>query len=282
MAALLLALPTESLDAVCALVDAADLVALALTCRLLALVAQRRLYRHILLAKDAKSAVVTLARNPHIARHVRSFELAPLGDAVFPAFVRLLARAVANMRAAVAVSFAVGHHAPIFACELHTCFERVPDDCEYAQLRSLACDLPFDTYTVRFLARCPALVSLQLGAANAPAPPLSLPSSITPRLDTLVGAADAARTLVPGRPVSCVQLLSPDALDTTTVSALALSAVPVACLDAVMADFSLPQLALVAQQLGAHLGNLRVVVLNAFASAPDAVRTMPCVHASVG
>lgn len=276
----LLSLPAETLDAVCALVaDTKDLLALSRACRVLGHVAQRRLFRHVSLHKNAKRGVLVLARDPRLALHVRTFELAAFAaDDVLPAFVCVLARALANMRAVTSVVFSVAHLAPAFAHELHHCFHHAPD-LEFPQLRTLVCDLPFDSITTAFLERCPALLSLQLGSTMSSSSSSSLvipvSPSVVPRLEALAGPADAALALVPGRPVSSVQLLSPDALHSQTVAALARSSVNVAYLDAVMTDFSLSQLALVGQNLGPTLENLRIAVLNAFASVPDATFLSP-------
>lgn len=264
----LLSLPPETLDAVCAELDQPDLQALALAARALLPAAARRLYRHIALPTPhaARTALETLAANPALALSVRSFDLAAVPDDADPV---LVATAIQNMRAAVSLAV----QSPGRAFELlRSDFEHA----EYTQLRSLVCNAPLDAHVACFLARCPALTTLHLAPELAVADqPASLPPTVVPNLATLAGAADAARLLLPGRPVHSVQLLSPDALDAATVDALAQSLVPLTCVDAIMADFSLSQLARVASQLGASVENLRITVQNAFAQAPDAAFLAP-------
>jgi len=290
----ILDLPSETLAVVCRHVQQQDLLALASTSHRLSAVALRQLYRKTLLfTSSSRSGVFTLARNAELAQHVRELDVvAHFDDAdTLTEFITVLGQALANLIYAVDVRLSL-RFGPAAAVKLPVTASRAllapvarsachtPDNTittEYTQLRSFACDLALDDHMIQFLSRCPALVSLQLGESSSESlsSVANLAPTIVPNLEHLIASPSAARVLVPGRPVSALDMTftgEASGFDQETLEAVAQSAAPLVVLNATTADFHLEDLCRVANTLGSQLCSLRMSVLNALDRAPDTVR----------
>ncbi|KAH7105706.1 hypothetical protein BKA62DRAFT_813780 [Auriculariales sp. MPI-PUGE-AT-0066] len=285
MASSIESLPTEALDAVCGyLASQRDLLAVTRTSQLLAAVAQRFLYREMVITSDQKHAVATLAGCPRLARHVRNFTIiGPLdnGGAALFGFLRLLGRALSNMSRATSLrlflrltdtfspslisSASRAIFAPSTTLASHTTFP---------QLTTFACDLNIDEHLAQFLAHCPSVEQLQFGNSMArPTPPSAFPFTSLPKLNTLVAPSHGVRLLAPGRPVRAIEI-SPSPWDDSglaieTLDAISQSSVPLLALDVATPSFDVQSLEFVADAVGTHLCSLRVTVLDALEHFPE-------------
>jgi hypothetical protein len=226
-----MALPLELIDNVCFYLPAQDLLAVATANSLLCAVAQRLLFREVSVTTGKLPVALTLSNKPHLARHVRVFNVV-VGPAanVLPAYYRALSTAISHMRELVSLSITVpAHHSSILPSDPRLSFPR---------LRVLQASFTLDPHVVRFLAKAPGLVALTLD--HGPDPPYSeIPPTSIPRLASFSGSSQAAQLLVPGRPVSSIFLSSGD-LTEDVVSALSMSSAAVSTLDATTTSLPLP------------------------------------------
>ncbi|EAU84572.1 hypothetical protein CC1G_00091 [Coprinopsis cinerea okayama7 len=231
-------LPFELLHAIADSVDdRRDLVALARCCSILNAVANRVLYRHISLTANKNPLAVAnvLEQNPHLARHVRSFAIV-----VPPTFsppthaYSSLANALAHMLNIESLKLTLD---PALSWVLPTA-----PNLAFPRLRDFTSLFPLDHNTSAFLAKTPALLSLELNHDLTPASsPAPLPASSLPRLQSFAGSSQAAQAIVPGRPVSSISMHSGD-LTEFVLHSLAKSTAAVSFLDATTASLPLPLL----------------------------------------
>ncbi|KAI0049588.1 hypothetical protein FA95DRAFT_1571127 [Auriscalpium vulgare] len=250
-------MPIELLDAVCAHLPNHDLVALARTSSHLHPIAQRRLYRHLDVSAAAHNldVVVTLARSPAIARHVRTFSVAiSAQQPVFRAFYRALADALSAMSELTALGLHVHSGASWVLAAA-----RGARATAYPRLASFTCSFPFDSHVARFLEGASALERLELDTAPT-ANPNVLPrisAATIPRLIHFVGSCQAAKVIVPGRPLESVHLHDGD-LTEDEVAFLAQSTGQIAVLGAITSELLVPLLQALARHLP-YLAYLRVM-----------------------
>jgi len=247
-------LPIELLDAICRSVANADLVALSRTSSFLYPIAQRLLYRQLAISPAAHNldVVVTLARKPDVARFVRAFSIV-LDDKspVFHAFYRALAGALASMTELTSLDLLVDSST---SWMLDQAFSR-----HYPRLRHVACSFALDSHVASFLERTPALEELELDSPPAHSPytlPLLAPASI-PRLVHFSGSSQAAKTIVPGRPLESIHIHDGD-LTEDEIACFAKSTGHVVILGAITTALVVPLLQSLARHLP-YLAYLRVM-----------------------
>ncbi|TFY74594.1 hypothetical protein EWM64_g9419 [Hericium alpestre] len=273
------ALPIELVDAICHNVDQPGLVSLSRTSSSIHPVAQRLLYRHVSISRPARNldVVITLARKPHVARFVRTFTLA-LDDShsVFPAFYAALSDALASMTELTALDLLI---APSASSVLAHAMQRVA----YPRLRRFTSAFSFDAPVADFLTRTPALEELELDSAPTPStdPLPLLPPTAIPRLVHFVGSCQAAKVVVPGRPLESIHIHDGD-LTEDEIACLAQSTGHVAVLGAITSALLVPLLQNIAHHLPC-LAYLRVMApFHADAKlVPDAVRDPPALRRSM-
>ncbi|KXN87881.1 hypothetical protein AN958_07890 [Leucoagaricus sp. SymC.cos] len=202
-----MSLPLELLDNVVSHLPSTDLLACTRSSSSLAHTAQRHLFRNISLGATTKNPLIVLllARNPRLARCVRSFQirLEPRSP-VFKSFYNVLAAALANMTGLTSLDLYLR------PCSSSVLRKAILDpDVLYPRLRQFTCSLPFDANVGEFLSKAPNLDSLSLDHIPTPEDrPLTpfIPSTVVPRLTQFTGPQHAALALVPGRPLVSVQI----------------------------------------------------------------------------
>lgn len=264
-------LPVELLHVVAQDLDDCALAALAQTCSSLSTVAQCHLYRHLSVSAWSRNldVVVLLATKPTIACHVRSFYIALESQCpVFASYYHLLAKAIYNMTGLISLDLIVDSSISWI----------LRDACSrpsYPYLTHLTCSFPFDGDVVRFLRRSPSLLELEVHSIPTLFTPNSLPtplpSECIPHLEQFIGSPQAARLVVPGRPVKSLHLHS-GVLTEEDVVLLAQSTAPVLVLGAETNSAPVPFLAHLRCHLP-HLGYLRVMTTT-MVQPPSAVSIM--------
>lgn len=200
-------LPPELLANICQHASLTDPAALSRTSSLFYVVTQPLFYRHVSVNLTSKNLgiVVTLAKKPHIARHVQTFaiRLDP-HTAVLHSYYCRLSEALSNMSELTSLNIFVKSAA---SWVLHTRL-----DAEFPRLRHFASSFPLDSYVAHFLSKAEAI--LQLEVDSSPTSQLIAPSSLivtaAPRLSRFIGSSKAAQAVIPGRPVDEIHLSSGD------------------------------------------------------------------------
>ncbi|RDB23304.1 hypothetical protein Hypma_009579 [Hypsizygus marmoreus] len=256
-------LPIELLDGICQLVQPTDLVALARTSSAIYPVAQRLLYRHLAISPASHNlgVVVTLARKPELAQHVRTFALRLDCLTGFTSFYRLLAVALSNMTGLTSLDLFVDPSTSWVLQNTHR--------STYPRLLHFGCSFPLDSHVAHFLNKTQALLELELDEISE-SDSLHMPSldiESLPQLSQFVGSSHTAKAIVPGRPVQSIQLHSGD-LSETDVVTLAESTADVVILGATTSSLPVPLLESLALRMP-HLVYLRVTTTYNFSEAPD-------------
>lgn len=262
-------LPVELLDGICQYVFPSDLVALSRTSAIFYPVAQRCLYRHLSISSISRNSavVITLARKPQIAQFVRTFAIR-LDPFSFPfqSFYRHLSTALSSMHELTSLDVFIDSNASwVLGGEPNT---------NYTRLQHFACSFPFDSHVAQFLSTTPALLELELDSIPTvsllPSPPTpSVPPTSLPRLGQFIGSSQAAKAIVPGRPVQSIHLNSGDMTE-DVVECLAAATAPVVVLGASTSSLPVPLLEVISQHMS-HLVYLRMMTTYNFSEAPDAV-----------
>lgn len=195
------ALPLEILEAALRFLDdPADLASVASVARATYPVALRVLYRDLAVSDSGRapaSVVLTLAKRPDIARHVRRFEVV-LSGTFFRSFYRRLATVLSTMTALISLD--------IFIEDAGSWV--LPDSLVYPQLQHFASSFPFDCRLAKFLGNAPALESVHIDSVTAM--PSALAQGSMARLSEFTGCAAAAVALVSGRPIESININSGD------------------------------------------------------------------------
>lgn len=265
-----MALPLELLDNVFATLAPADLLVLARTSPAFFPIAQRHLYRSISLGPSTKNplVVVLLARNPHLARCVRSFHvrMEPRSP-IFSSFYTALAKALVNMTGLESLELS------LTTCSSSVLRAAISDPTvSYPRLRHFSSSIPFDSTVVDFLSKAPILDSLSLDHIPDPkSPPLTplVPPSILPALSQFTGPLHAALALVPSRPLASVQLHDGD-LTEEIVETLAASSQNLLNFSASTSSPPLPILRSISRSMS-NLVYLRLMNTQNFLDVPDRV-----------
>ncbi|KAA1466169.1 hypothetical protein DENSPDRAFT_830920 [Dentipellis sp. KUC8613] len=245
----LAALPIELIDAICHNVPHHGLAALARVNSSVHPIAQRLLYRHVSISRAAHNlnVVITLARRPDVARHVRTFSLIVDDDNIlFSSFYHALGKALSSMSELTSLELLVN---PATSFVLTQSLRRPI----YSRLHRFTSSFPFDTHVADFLARTPALEELELDSTPVPTTtplPLLPPTSI-PHLIHFVGSCQAATVIVPGRPLESIHIHDGD-LTEDDIACLAQSTGQVAVLGAITTALLVPLL----RNLARHLPGL--------------------------
>lgn len=195
-------LPVELLDAICQRGQSTDLAVLSRTCSSIHPVAQRRLYRDLSLSTALHNlqAVVTLAKKPELAPHVRSFSLRAECATTFKPFLQLLRTVLSRMTELESLDLFVAPDASWILSGVQ---------CTYPRLLHFSSSFSFDSHVAEFLSKTEALLELEVdGISTSPNALLvpCLPAQSIPRLSQFVGPSHVARAIVPGRPVESIHL----------------------------------------------------------------------------
>jgi hypothetical protein len=262
-------LPIELLDDICQNVARVDLVALSQTSTLLYPVAQRLLYRTVSISPLSHnlSVVVTLAHRPDVARFVRSFSLNLGSSPLFHSYHVLLATALSHMSELTSLDIYISSGA---SWVLTT----APKPITYPRLQRLACAFPLDSHVIQFLDKSPALRELELDSTTAfhSSALKELSPSLIPRLGHFIGSCEAAKLIVPGRPIGSIHLVSGD-LTEDDLKCLAKGTTRVLIFGATTRFLPRPLLDLL-ELLPRHLPHivyLRIMTSHTFPTAPDVV-----------
>jgi len=139
---------------------------------------------------------------------------------------------------------------------------------QYLHLRHFACSFPFDSYVASFLDKTPGLLELEIDSTLIH--PSSLPClamSAIPHLAQFVGSSEAAKAIVPGRPLESIHINSGD-LNEEDVASLAKTTAHVIIFGATTQSLPAPLLDLLARHLP-YIVYLRIMTTHGFAKAPD-------------
>ncbi|KAK7060312.1 hypothetical protein VNI00_001077 [Paramarasmius palmivorus] len=251
-------LPLELLDAVFQFLSASDLARLSRSCSRYHPVARRLLYRHVAVAPVYKnlSLLLTLARKPDIARHVRSFsiELAGPDATVSHSYYRQLS---------IALSFMTELKSLNLSLDPSTTW--VLQGVKAHSLTRFSSNFSLDHYVTRFLEHTHSLLELELGPPHAMH--ISSVPPFVPLLEQFSGPTQIAELIVPGRPVKSVQLTSGD-LTESVVEQLAKSSVRIDVLSAT-SSLSAPRLLDLLSKHMRYLVYLRMMTICSVTEAPD-------------
>ncbi|KAF8974592.1 hypothetical protein BDZ97DRAFT_1911761 [Flammula alnicola] len=254
-------LPVELLHHLCNHLHAKDLLSLSTTNSRFYHVAQRPLYRHIYIDNRNLSCVFTLAKNAHIARHVRTFviRLSPFSS-LLHSFYRVLGNALSNMCELTSLEISVDQAASWIL--------RTRDDSTYHRLRRFASSFHLDHNIAHFLNKTEALLELEVDSLHiSPPPVLGLRDNALPMLNKFTGSSKTAECIVPGRPVQHIHLNSGD-LTEDLAESLAKSIAPILVLAAATSSHSVSLIGTLTRCME-HLVHLRIVTTYNFTDAPD-------------
>lgn len=261
------ALPQELLDAVAGNLEPCNLASFARVSSFCHPVAQRLLYRNLIIAPQLHnySVVFTLVKKPALARHVRSFRITIQSDTpLFRAFYRQLAVALSLMTELTALD--------VFVPEKTSWMLQAS---QTPRLHHFASSFSFDSHVARFIEHTARLRELELDSIiphTTPVNPL-----VVPNLAHFVGSSQLAELIVPGRPIESIHLTSGDCTN-TTIDALAASTATVTVLGASTSSPPLPLLERLSKSVP-HLVYLRVMSTYNFSEAPDVLFYENIAHA---
>ncbi|EDR14723.1 uncharacterized protein LACBIDRAFT_292147 [Laccaria bicolor S238N-H82] len=257
-------LPAEILDNICHHAPLPDLVALSRTSSLFYTVTQRILYRHISVDSKSLAVVLSLAKKPYVARHVRTFAIRidPY-TTVLNSYYRRLREALSNMSELTSLDISVD---PTASWVL-----RMRSNVKFPRLQHFASSFPLDSHVAHFLCRAEAIRQLELDSfpISDPIALSSLPVTAIPQLSRFIGSSEAAQAVIPGRPVEEIHLNSGDMTE-DVVRGLAKSTASVLLLGASTSSLPLSLLGTLAEFMP-QLKYLRMMTTYNFLDAPDAV-----------
>ncbi|KAF8211352.1 hypothetical protein K438DRAFT_1807160 [Mycena galopus ATCC 62051] len=253
-----MSLPIELLEQVFESLSPADLSNAARINSFSYPVAARVLYRGLAVSNSPMHAppsiILTLAKRPDLARHVRCFAVAL--DQSGTELHSFLATALSAMTALVSLDIFVDTDSWV-----------LPDDLVYPQLQHFACSFPLDSRMAAFFSNAPALESVQIDSAASEA--LSLEYASLPRLVEFTGCALAAAAVVPGRPVESIHINSGDLIE-DLVPALAQSTATVTVLSITTSSAALDLLQVLGQYLP-HIMYLRITSTSNLPAPPTTI-----------
>lgn len=256
-------LPAEILDNICHHAPLPDLVALSRTSSLFYTVTQRILYRHISVDSKSLAVVLSLAKKPYVARHVRTFAIRidPY-TTVLNSYYRRLREALSNMSELTSLDISVD---PTASWVL-----RMRSNVKFPRLQHFASSFPLDSHVAHFLCRAEAIRQLELDSfpISDPIALSSLPVTAIPQLSRFIGSSEAAQAVIPGRPVEEIHLNSGDMTE-DVVRGLAKSTASVLLLGASTSSLPLSLLGTLAEFMP-QLKYLRMMTTYNFLDAPDA------------
>lgn len=262
-------LPVELIDNILQNVQSSDLVALALTCTSLSPVAQRLLYRDIIVSawSNNTKVVETLAKRPDLAVFARSFSITTTTQPpAFPAFDQLLATALAGMTELTTLALNLADSSASWV------LEKAAQNVSYHRLHQFTASFPFDQNVANFLDKTPNLTQLEVDSIPCAEPtspvPSLLPTTI-PNLSQFVGSVRAAKSIVPGRPLESIHLNEGDLVD-EDVAGFSRATGRVLVFSATASTSPVPLLESIAHNFP-HLAYLRIMTTHHFTQAPKHV-----------
>lgn len=271
--------PVELLDIVCKHLSTSDLAAISSTSSLFYPIAQRILHRNLELSSSNHnlSVIVTLSKKPPVAHFVRTLSVTVgSGLPAFRPFYRALADALSAMSELNSLHLSLGDANASWVLASGT------RHTTYPGLRTFTSSFPFDAHVTHFLERSPALERLELDTApvsgTAPLPHLS--HTAIPRLVHFIGSCQAAKVIVPGRPLESIHLHDGD-LTEDQVACLAQSTGHIAVLGAITSALLVPFLQSLARHLP-YLAYLRLMApFHVSSKLSDDVRRSLCLPAQL-
>ena len=251
-------LPIELYDNIASHLCPSDLASLCRTHSLFYPIAQRILYRYLVLssAHHNLSVVVTLSNKPSIARVVRTLSITVHSSAhVLRPFYSALRDALSAMSELTSLHLSLDTNVdPSWVLT-----PRTHHHVTYPRLQIFKSSFSFDAHVTGFLERTPALERLELDTApvsgTAPLPLLS--HAAIPRLVHFMGSYQAIKVIVPGRPLESIHIHDGD-LSEDEVACLAQSTGHIAVLGAITSALLVPFLKSVARHLP-YLAYLRLM-----------------------
>lgn len=265
----LLNLPVELKDLICQHLASSKLAILSRTHSSLYPITQRILYHQIDISSLSQNLdiIMTLANRPDTACFVRHFSLRILtppreddGGIPHHAFYSALATAIINMSGLISLDMSVDSGAS-WVLPHHS--------RPFPNLLRFTSSFPFNTDVADFLELTPALRELDLDPTSLIHIP-SLSSSTVPHLTRFGGSADAAQSIVPGRPLQSIHLYGAGHLSDNHVISFSKSSAPIILFEAAIQDYPISLL----QMLAKHLPSLaycRITANYAFDAAPGVV-----------
>jgi hypothetical protein len=260
------AFPPELLDSICNHLPTPDLLSLASANYTLNAIAQRTLYRNISItpATNGLSLLSTLAARPHTAAHVRTFSVTVHNERPHN-FYSLLAKALKQMTELTSLTLFLD---PDASWVLNS-------EARYLNLTSFSSSFPLDSHLVDFLSRTPTVIDLQVGSAlpSNDQSEINLPPTSIPNLVRFTGPHNAARLVVPQRPIEALflsQVISDDSL----FAQLSLSKSNITIFDAVVSLGLLPCVTAISQAMPS-LHYLRLMTVAPLDENFDPVRRHP-------
>ncbi|PFH52688.1 hypothetical protein AMATHDRAFT_56754 [Amanita thiersii Skay4041] len=237
-------LPYELLSQITALLPTLDLLALTTTTHLLSYHAYRLLYSELYLSPQHKNlnVVITLAKKPSVAVHVRSFAIhIQSNPTLFKPFYKALRTALSNMSHLSSLRLFLD---PSFTSALP-----VADNSIFSNLLNVATSLAYDRNVALCLARANSLLELDLESpTQSHSTNPELPVGSLPHLRKFTGPVQVAEMMVPGRPVESIRLHSGDILESVAIN-LAKSTTPVILFEANINSLSIPFLLSLSQSM---------------------------------
>ncbi|KAF8633676.1 hypothetical protein AX15_001287 [Amanita polypyramis BW_CC] len=202
--------------------------------------ALRLLYRDLHVSSNARnlSVVVTLAKKPPLAAHVRSFALHIEPSAVlFRSFYDALRAALSNMSALTSLRLFLN---PTFSSAL-----RAADGSIFSDLLNVSMSLAHGHNLALCLAKADSLLGLDL--ESLPDSP-ELPVGPFPHVGKFTDPVRVAEIPIPSHSVDTIRLSSGNILESVTAK-LAESAVPVVLFEANIDSLSIPSLLSLSQAM---------------------------------
>ncbi|PPQ72522.1 hypothetical protein CVT24_004828 [Panaeolus cyanescens] len=252
-------LPIELVDQISLCLSMKDQVSLAATAKRYTDVVQRVLYRHITLdSQNNQDCLHSLANNPIIAKHVRSFTICvSQSNDLLP----VLNEAISNMTELTSLDIWVEQFS-------NSWIMKTPDTSTYNRLNRFTCSFNLDHNLAHFLNKTPQLRQLHVHSLPTSSSDLvsTLRPDALPLLSQFYGSSQAAQFIVPGRPVEEIHLHSGD-LTEEVARSLAYSTGPVRDLSAVTSSHSVSLIGTLTRCME-RLVHLRIVTCN-FSDAPD-------------
>ncbi|KAI0301809.1 hypothetical protein B0F90DRAFT_1715500 [Multifurca ochricompacta] len=258
-------LPIELLDIISSNLSNSDLVALSRTSSLFYPIAQRILYRNLVLSSSHHnlSVIVTLSKKPFIARFVRALSITidPCLPVMRP-FYNALTHALSAMSELTSLHLSLDTH-------LSWVLTPTTRPFTYPRLHSFTSSFPLDAHVTAFLERTPALERLELDTAPVSGtthlPHLS--HTAIPRLSHFMGSCQAVKVIVPGRPLESIHIHDGD-LSEDEVACLAQSTGHIAVLGVITSALLVPFLQSLARHLP-YLAYLRLMAPFHLSSKPS-------------
>ncbi|KAM6495553.1 hypothetical protein JOM56_008259 [Amanita muscaria] len=223
---------------------------LATTNHLFASLAQQLLYRDLYVSSSSHTlaVVVTLAKKPSVAVHVRAFaiQIDP-SSVLFKSFYDALRTALSNMTGLTSLRLFVD-------AKFSSALRPVPST--FSNLLNVSTSLVYDDNIALCLAKAKSILEVDFDSPMDTSPDSpDLPAGALPLLRSFTGPVRVAEVMVPGRPVEFIRLNTGTILENVAVK-LAQSTAPVTLFEANVDSLSISSLLSLSQTMP-HLRYVR-------------------------